>query len=76
MQRLECINQNDETGDFWEIHFIFFFVLFCHFQNTVQKHLTKIIPESFKKQKKLLHVSNYLHGIYNVLDIINNLEMI
>ena len=36
----------------------------------------KKISESFKKQKNLLHASNYLHGIYNVLDIINNLEMI
>ena len=44
---------------------------FLHFQNIVQKHLMKKIPESFKKSKNLLHASNYLHGIYSVLDIIN-----
>lgn len=27
-KRLECINQNDETGDFREMHFIFFLVCF------------------------------------------------
>ena len=37
----------------------------------------KEIPGSFKKQNVyLLHVGNYLHGVYIVLGILSDLEII